>query len=60
MSLDKYFKRKSLEDEESFKASSHVIQLSSKKVILKSYIIFVSNLPSHLKNSGSATDNRHL
>ena len=31
MSLDKYFKRKSLEDEESIKASSHVIQSSSKK-----------------------------
>jgi hypothetical protein len=31
MSLDKYFKRKSLEDEESIKASSHVTQSSSKK-----------------------------
>ncbi|KAJ6898026.1 zinc finger MYM-type protein 1-like [Populus alba x Populus x berolinensis] len=31
MSLDKYFKRKSLEDEESIKASSHVIPSSSKK-----------------------------
>jgi len=31
MSLDKYFKRKSLEDEESFKDSSHVTQSSSKK-----------------------------
>ena len=31
MLLDKYFKRKSLEDEQSFKASSHVTQSSSKK-----------------------------
>ncbi|KAJ6926867.1 zinc finger MYM-type protein 1-like [Populus alba x Populus x berolinensis] len=31
MSLDKYFKHKSLEDEESIKASSHVTQSSSKK-----------------------------
>ena len=31
MSLDKYFKRKSLEDKESIKASSHVTQSSSKK-----------------------------
>ena len=31
MSLDKYFKRKSLEDEESIKASSHVTLSSSKK-----------------------------
>jgi len=31
MSLDKYSKRKSLEDEESFKDSSHVTQSSSKK-----------------------------
>jgi hypothetical protein len=31
MSLDKYFKCKSLEDEESIKASSHVTQSSSKK-----------------------------
>jgi hypothetical protein len=31
MSLDKYFKRKSLEDEESIKASSHVTPSSSKK-----------------------------
>ena len=31
MSLDKYFKRKSLEDKDSFKASSHVTQSSSKK-----------------------------
>nr|XP_034894408.1 zinc finger MYM-type protein 1-like [Populus alba] len=31
MSLDKYFKRKSLEDEESIKASSQVTQSSSKK-----------------------------
>ena len=31
MSLDKYFKRKSLKDEESFKDSSHVTQSSSKK-----------------------------
>ena len=31
MSLDKYFKCKSFEDEKSFKASSHVTQSSSKK-----------------------------
>ncbi|KAJ7015667.1 hypothetical protein NC653_004847 [Populus alba x Populus x berolinensis] len=31
MSLDKYFKRKSLENEESIKTSSHVTQPSSKK-----------------------------
>jgi hypothetical protein len=31
MSLDKYFKHKSPEDEESFKTSSHVTQSSSKK-----------------------------
>jgi len=31
MSLDKYFKRKSLKDKESIKASSHVTQSSSKK-----------------------------
>jgi hypothetical protein len=31
MSLDKYFKHKSLEDEEPIKASSHVTQSSSKK-----------------------------
>jgi hypothetical protein len=53
MSLDKYFKHKSLENEESFKASSYAIQLSSMKSHIKSYIIFVSNLPPHLKNSGS-------
>jgi hypothetical protein len=31
MSLDKYFKRKFLEDEESIKASSHVTPSSSNK-----------------------------
>jgi hypothetical protein len=31
MSLDKYFKHKSIEDKESIKASSHVTQLSLKK-----------------------------
>jgi hypothetical protein len=31
MSLDKHFKRKSFEDEESIKTSSHVTQSSSKK-----------------------------
>jgi hypothetical protein len=31
MSLDKYFKRKSLGNEESIKVSSHVTQSSSKK-----------------------------
>jgi hypothetical protein len=36
MTLDKYFKHKSLKDEKSFKASSHVTQSSSKK----SYIEF--------------------
>jgi len=35
MSLDKYFKRKSLEDEESFKTSDHVTQLSLKKNHIK-------------------------
>jgi hypothetical protein len=112
MSLDKYFKRKSIEDEESIKASSHVTQSSSKKshieinpdtllvdpglrrsiyeyhindmdairiaylqkgscqpshydfpymfeLISNAYlynIVFVNNLPSHLKNFGFATD----
>ena len=31
MSLNKYFKRKSLEDEESIKASNHVTQSNSNK-----------------------------
>jgi hypothetical protein len=35
MSLDKYFKRKSLENEESFKALSHVTQSSLKKSHIK-------------------------
>jgi len=111
MSLDKYFKRKSIENKESIKASSHVTQSSSKKshieinsdtilvnpglkrpiyeyhvndrdTIRKAYlqkvpcqpshydfpyifelisnaclhnIVFINNLPPHLKNSGSAT-----
>jgi len=111
MLLDKYLKSKSIEDEKSIKASSHVTQLSSKKShieinpdtllvdpglrrpIYKYYIndkdairraylqkdpcqpshynfsymfelisnaclynmVFVNNLPSHLKNSGSVT-----
>jgi len=35
MSLDKYFKRKFLEDEELFKTSSHVTQSNSKKSHIK-------------------------
>jgi hypothetical protein len=35
MSLDKHFKRKSFEDEESIKISSHVTQSSSKKSHIK-------------------------
>jgi len=115
MSLDKYFKRKSIEDKESIKASSHVTQSSSKKshieinpdtllvdpglrrpiyeyhvndrdTIRRAYlqkgpyqpshydfpymfelisnaclynIVFVNNLPPHLKNFGSATEVYH-
>jgi len=57
ISSDKYFKHKSLEDKKNH-SKLQVMQSNEvqKKIILKSYIIFISNLSFYLKYSGSITE----